>query len=266
MPQPGFSLDGKTALITGASSGIGAALAVRFAQEGATVGICARRADRLEAVLAECQRHQPASRMWVIDLGDLASVHAFGHVAEKELGGIDVLVNNAGIPKRRLVEALTPDDVDEVMRVNYLSPVRLTLALLPGLRQRSGRLVNVLSVAARLCPPGEAAYAASKAALAAFSESLAVETWAEPFGVHVVCPGLVATELFDVPGNDPLLARDIEMLPPADVADAIVRQLSDGTFETYVPSWFGDVAAGKCADPEGFLAGSAAYLAEQTGG
>src|SRR6516165_5505934 len=131
-----YDLTGKHVLVTGASTGIGAALAEGFAQRGATVGLCARRADRLEEVLARCQKHAPESKAWTIDLNDLDALDAFAARASKELGGIDVLVNNAGIPKRKPVFDLTPDIVEAVMRINYFSPIRLTLALLPEIVER----------------------------------------------------------------------------------------------------------------------------------
>src|SRR3990172_8552862 len=133
-----YSLEGKNVLITGASAGIGAALAEGSAGRGATVGICARRADRLAEVLERVRAHAPDSRSWTIDLSDLDGIAAFAKTAEQELGGIDVLVNNAGIPKRRHVTRLTPDECEAVMSINYFSPVRLTLALLPGIIERSG--------------------------------------------------------------------------------------------------------------------------------
>jgi len=165
-----YDLSGKHVLVTGASAGIGAALAEGFAKRGATVGICARRADRLEAVLRKCRVHAPESRAWTVDLADLGGIASFAERASSELGGIDVLVNNAGIPKRKTVFALTPDIVESVMQINYASPVRLTLALLDDLVARAGRLVYVSSVAARLSPPAESAYAASKAAISAWAE------------------------------------------------------------------------------------------------
>ena len=251
------SLEGRRALVTGASSGIGAALAEGLAAQGATVGICARRGDRLADVLATCRRHTPGSRSWIVDLADLDALVSFAHLADDELGGIDLLVNNAGIPKRRRVDATSPAEVGEVMTINYLSPVRLTMALLPRLLGRgAGQIVNVSSVAARLSPPGEAAYAASKAALSAWSECLAIEIWDTPVSVHLVNPGVVDTELFHLPGNDPLLA-EIEPLPPSAVVDVVLEQLADGRFERYVPDWFADIASGKAADVGAFLAGAA---------
>ena len=160
-----YDLKGKNVLVTGASGGIGAALAEGFAARGATVGICARRADKLEEVLAKCRVHAPDSKAWTVDLADLDGLDAFAARAADDLGGIDVLVNNAGIPKRKPVQVLPYSVVEDVMKINYLSPVRLTLALLPSIIERGGRLVFVSSVAARLSPPAEGAYAATKAAI-----------------------------------------------------------------------------------------------------
>jgi len=145
-----YSLAGKKVLVTGASSGIGAALAEGFAERGAIVGICARREDRLREVLERLRKHSPASRSWVVDLSELGGVESFARRADDEMGGVDVLLNNAGVPKRRPVTELTPKVVEAVMALNYSSPVRLTLALLPGLIERGGRIVNISSVAARL--------------------------------------------------------------------------------------------------------------------
>src|SRR3954468_7012874 len=127
---------GKRVLITGASSGIGAAMARGLAERGAVVGICARREDRLREVLADCLAHSPESRMWVIDLADLDAVAPFTTRAIEELGGLDLLIINAGIPKRRTVRAMRPDEVDSLMQINYLSPVRIMLAALPTLLDR----------------------------------------------------------------------------------------------------------------------------------
>src|SRR5512142_2516344 len=118
-----YDLKGKHVLVTGASAGIGAALAEAFAARGATVGICARRADRLADVLGRCRAHAPESRSWTIDLSDLDALPGFAKQVSDEMGGVDVLVNNAGIPKRRPVQTLTTDTVDQLMHINYLSPV-----------------------------------------------------------------------------------------------------------------------------------------------
>src|SRR5215467_14850652 len=98
-----YNLSGKHVLVTGASTGIGAALAEGFAKRGATVGICARRADMLNDVLERCKVHAPDSRAWTVDLADLDGLADFARRASDDLGGIDILVNNAGIPKRKNV-------------------------------------------------------------------------------------------------------------------------------------------------------------------
>jgi NAD(P)-dependent dehydrogenase (short-subunit alcohol dehydrogenase family) len=255
-----YSIAGKNVLITGASSGIGAALAEGFAERGATVGICARRADRLAEVLERVQKHAPDSKSWTIDLADLDAVTRFATEADDELGGIDVLVNNAGIPKRRTVQALTPDVVADVMLINYLSPVRLTLALLPGLIERGGRIVNISSVAARLGPPAEAAYSASKAALTAFSESMQVDLRDTGVRVHLINPGVIDTELFHLPDNDAAMTDDVEALPTDAIVQPVLDALDTGAIETYVPDWFKDIAAGKFGDPDGYLAGTIEYI------
>ncbi|GIU86712.1 MAG: oxidoreductase [Acidimicrobiia bacterium] len=261
-----MDVTGKRALVTGASSGIGAELAVRLAAAGATVGICARRADRLAEVLERCREHAPGSRMWVCDLADPGQLDALARDVTDAYGGIDVLVNNAGIPKRRHVTALDAATVEAVMRVNYLAPVRLTLALLPGMiEQGAGLVVNVSSVAATLSSPGEAAYDASKAALSVFSEAMAIDLWDTGVRVLVVYPGVVDTELFSVPGNDPL-PGDIERITAGELVDGVMDAIARDVVEVYVPGWFKQIAASKAADVGGFLAGSAAWVREQRDG
>jgi NAD(P)-dependent dehydrogenase (short-subunit alcohol dehydrogenase family) len=153
------------------------------------------------------------------------------------------------------------------MRINYLSPVRLTLALLPELIERGGRIVNVSSIAGRLGPGTESAYSATKAAITAWSESLAVDlaVLGTDVRVHVVNPGIIDTELFRLPDNDATIADMAMALPVTDMVEPVVAQLESGTFEIYVPEWFGDVVRGKFENPDAFLEGSAAYLKERLG-
>ncbi len=259
-----YSVAGKNVLVTGASTGIGAALAVGFAEAGATVGICARRATELGEVLEQVQEHAPASRMWTVDLDDLDGLEAFAAEVSVDMGGIDILVNNAGIPKRRNVTALDGDTVEAVMRLNYFSPVRLMLAFLPELIERSGRIVNISSVAARLGPPGEAAYTASKAALTGFSESMQVDLGVAGHDVqiHVVNPGVIDTRLFQLPDNDRSITP-IEALPTSAMVEPVLAALDAGTFEIYVPGWFADIVGARFPDTGAFLAGSIAWAKQQ---
>jgi short-subunit dehydrogenase len=261
----GVSLEGKKVLVTGASSGIGAGLAEAFASAGAVVGICARRRDRLGETLARCREHSPDSRMWVVDLNVPAEVDALAKAATEELGAVEILVNNAGIPKRRHVTKLDIETVDSVMAINYSSPVRLTLALLPQMLERdSGLIVNIASVAATLSSPGESAYDASKAALAVFSEAMAIDLWETGVEIMVVYPGLFDTELFSMPDNDaPVVGIPAE--PVSELVAAVLEGMRSGARQVYAPAWFEEIVKGKLENLEGFMSGAAGFIKEQSG-
>ena len=248
-----MDVEGRTVLVTGASSGIGAVLAERLAARGAVVGLVARREERLAEVLDRCRRSSPRSRMWVADLGDLDRAEAVALEADEELGGLDVVVHNAAIPKRRRVTALTPGEVEGVMRVNFLSPVRMTLALLPRMVERdAGVIVNVSSLGGRLGIATEAAYSASKFALCGWSESLAQDLWGTGVEVRLIIPGAIATEIWDQPDNDrPLYDGPLE--PPQTVADGIIAAIEGDRFEHYLPD-LKAVVEFKTGDPDAFFA------------
>jgi short-subunit dehydrogenase len=239
-------------LVTGASSGIGAATARAFAQRGDTVGVCARREDRLAEVLTDL----PGGKMWVVDLADLDGIDAFAKRVDDELGGIDVLVNNAGVPKRRRTTTMTADDVEGVMAMNYFSPVRVTLALLPRMVERGrGDIVNVSSMGVHLVAFGVGAYAASKAALELFTEALYVELPGTGVRAHLVVPGTTATE-FSTPkeGNDPPLPSGPATATAEEVAAAIVACVDRDQFVSYATARDAYTSATKAADPNAFLA------------
>lgn len=252
-----YSTAGKRVLITGASSGVGAALARRLAVGNAVVGLVARRRDRLEAVLADCRRASPASQMWVADLADTAAVEQLALRAWEDLGGIDVLVNNAAIPKRRIVTRLDPAAVESVMRVNFFAPMRLTLAVLPQMLARGdGLIVNVSSMGGRLGIIHEAAYCASKFALSGWSESMAVDLHGTGVSVKLMQPGPVDTEIWDQPDNDDPL-YDGPKVPADEVAEGIIAALGSERFEHYLPDMKAVVDA-KNADLDAYIAGAAA--------
>ncbi|MEI8000719.1 MAG: SDR family oxidoreductase [Actinomycetes bacterium] len=258
----GFDPQGARVLLTGASSGIGAALAVRLAEEGATLGLVGRDEHRLAHTLAACESHSGGHRQWVCDLADWGALDALA-ADVLAWGGVDCLINNAGIPKHKGVLDLDPETVDLVMRVNYSAPVRLTLALLPHMVERgSGRVVMVSSVAATLSSPGEGAYDASKAALSVFSEAMAIDLWDHGTRVNIVYPGVVDTPLFLVPDNDPL-SPDIEKISVAEFVDGMMAGLAEDRLEIYVPAFFHDIAKGKAQNVGGFIAGSVQWIRQQ---
>ena len=224
-----------------------------------SVGLVARRKDRLEEVVDQCKATAPKARIWAADLGDLELAERVALEAWDTFGHIDVLVNNAGIPKRRHVTDLTYDEVEEVMRVNFLSPTRMTLALLPRMLERGkGSIVNVSSVAGRLGNPRESAYSASKFALCGWSEALNVDLWDTPVEVRLINPGAIDTEIWDLPGEDaPIYEGEKE--PPESIAAGIVAAIEGDTFEHYIPDMKPFVDA-KQADIDGFMAGAVEWV------
>jgi short-subunit dehydrogenase len=254
------SWEGLRVLVTGASSGIGAALATELASAGAVVGICARRTALLEEVLDGCRAHQPACRAWTVDLADLGTLEAFAARVQDELGGIDVLVNNAGEPRHGPAATTPWPEVERLFRINFLSPVRLTLAVLPGMRGRGGgHVVTISSMAARVSTPGEAAYAASKAALSTWMEAVAAEEGDGPVRFHLVYPALI--DLTPGLDGDDELARSSDgatPIPAAVLARAVRRQLEEGAFELYVPATMAGFVVRRASD----VAGSVRFMGE----
>ncbi len=262
-----MKIDGSRVLVTGASSGIGAALAPQLAAAGATVGIVARRADRLEAVLEACRAHTPQSRMWTADLGDLARAEAVALEAWDAFGGLDGLVNNAAIPKRTRVTELTPADVTHVMDVDFHSPVRMSLAVLPRMLERnSGMIMFVSSMGGRIPIANEAAYNAAKFAMCGWSEAMYLDLWETGVEVKLVLPGPIDTEIWDQPDNEPALF-DIEKVSAASCAAGIVDAIAGDGFEYYVPAEFPGgidakaIAVGKHQSCDDYLRGMAMFAA-----
>ena len=254
--MPLVRVSGSTVLVTGASSGIGAALARRLAQGGATVGLVARRQDRLAEVLADCRKHAPESQMWVADLADVEGAERTALSAWDAFGALDCLVNNAGVPMRRHTTKLDRATLDWVMRVNFMAPAAMTMALLPRmLGRRSGMIVNVASLAGRLGNANEAAYSASKFALCGWSEAIAVDLWDSPVQIRLVNPGPIDTEIWDLPDNDAPF-YDGPKVSADEMAAGIVTAMESDTFEHFVPDMKAIVEM-KTSDPDTFLRGMA---------
>ncbi|MBO0886704.1 MAG: SDR family oxidoreductase, partial [Acidimicrobiales bacterium] len=193
-----FAYRGKVAMVAGASSGIGRAVALDLAARGTTVAVVARRASLLEEVAEQCRKTAPASVAVVADLSERkGSADAVAEVRDR-CGPVDILVNSVGTFMQVHASRLTTEQVEEALTLNYLVAVRAILAVLPSmLERRAGELVNVGSVAGRVGSPREAAYAGSKFALTGFSESLAADLSGSGVRVHLVHPAVVDTPMWD---------------------------------------------------------------------
>ena len=210
--------DGDVAVVTGASSGIGRAIALTLAARGATVVGLARRAELLSQLATELTGHTPSCYVVTCDVGNADDYRAALAAIEARHGRLDILVNNAGIDLMLPVKGADVATVHKVFDVNFFATVTGTLAVLPGMVDRGGGvIVNVSSDTARAPEPRQGAYAASKAAVSAFSESVAYEVADAGVHVHVLYPGWVPTAM-GLSGNE-----DGGSLPPR-----MVRRTADG--------------------------------------
>ncbi|AHE54030.1 3-oxoacyl-[acyl-carrier-protein] reductase [Sphingomonas sanxanigenens] len=191
-----FDLSGMTALVTGASGGIGSAIAETLAAQGARVALSGTRAEKLEAVAAGLG-HDPV--ILPCDLGDSAAVDALVPSAVAALGGtLDILVNNAGVTRDNLVMRMKDEDWDAVIRVNLEAAFRLIRAATkPMMKARFGRVVSITSVVGATGNPGQANYAASKGGLTAMTKALAQELATRNITVNCVAPGFIKSAMTD---------------------------------------------------------------------
>jgi 3-oxoacyl-[acyl-carrier protein] reductase len=196
-----FSLEGKSALVTGASGGIGGAIARQLHDRGAEVVLSGTRAEALEELASSLGDR---TRVLTANLGDAESVVNLATEAEKiSDGGIDILVNNAGVTRDGLLLRRKEEDWEQVIAVNLGSGFRLARALLRGMmKRRWGRVVGISSIVGVTGNPGQANYAASKAGMVGFSKALAAEVANRGITVNVVAPGFIQTAMTDVLGDD----------------------------------------------------------------
>lgn len=225
---------GRVAIVTGASSGIGRQVALDLADRGAALVLCARRAERLAAVAAECAARGVRVEAPVGDVGDRGFTTSLVTRATDAFGRLDIVVNNAGISKHKQIFHVAPDEVDRVLAVNFLAPAWLTLAALPAmLRQGGGWVVNVSSAAGKLPPPREAVYAASKFALTGFTEGLWLDLAGSNVHAAVIHVGAIDTEIWEKT-DEPTAYRG-RKLPPSAVSAAVLRAIEGRRHEVWVP-------------------------------
>ncbi len=187
---------GTRIVLTGASEGIGRALALQLAQRGARLVLAARATARLDAVATECRARGGEAHAVATDVADKAACRALIAAAAARLGGIDVLINNAGITMWTRLDALTDTCVlEQIMRVNYFGLAELTHAALPALKQSRGLLVAVASIAGLTGVPERSGYAASKHAVIGFYDSLRIELAGSGVDVTVIAPDFVVSEI-----------------------------------------------------------------------
>jgi 3-oxoacyl-[acyl-carrier protein] reductase len=226
-----FDLTGKTALVTGASGGIGGAIAKTLHGQGAKVVLSGTRAEALEAVRAELgERAFIASA----NLSDIASIEALTKAAEEAAGsGIDILVNNAGITKDNLFMRMKDDEWDQVIAVNLTAAFRLSRAVLRGMmKRRWGRIIQITSIVGATGNPGQGNYAAAKAGLVGMSKSLAAEVASRNITVNAVAPGFIQTAMTDVltDAQKEMISSRIpagRMGMPAEIAAAVTYLASE---------------------------------------
>jgi short-subunit dehydrogenase len=251
-----MDLRGARIVVTGASAGIGAALAVALGAKGAAVGLVARRADLLDEVLAAARAAgaDARSRAWSVDLGDAAAAERTALEAWDHFGELDGFVSNAAVASRHTVPDLAYAEVERVMHVNFLGPAAMACALAPRMVQRgAGTLVFVGSIAGRLPSGGEAAYVASKYALAGFTETLAVDLAGSGVVARLVTPGPFDTAIWE-PGDGERSHYNGPKFPPSVAADAIVNVLEGVTnVETFVPAEIADTVQLKNSDLDGWV-------------
>ena len=191
-----FDLSGKAALVTGASGGIGGAIARALHRQGATVTLSGTRADVLEKLKGELGERVHAISARMDDAGD---IDRLAKEAEAAMGKIDVLVNNAGITRDNISMRMKDEEWEKVLQVNLTGTFRLTRAAMRGMmRRRHGRVINITSVVGVTGNPGQANYAAAKAGLIGMSKSLAQELASRAITVNCVAPGFIVTPMTDV--------------------------------------------------------------------
>ena len=228
----------KTVVITGASSGIGEATAVEFSKKGANVALVSRNLDKLQKVENKLKEFETKIIAIQCDISKKSDVQKMHNTVLEQFGGIDILVNNAGFAIYGTVNELSIEDIESQMATNYFGMIYCVKNFLPDMmKQNSGHIVNVASVAASFGLPGIASYCASKFAMLGFSEGLKHELKGTNIGITVVSPIMVRTNFFDHPSFENMPQYSPTSLNPNTVAKAVLRASNSSRLEIIVPSF-----------------------------
>lgn len=227
-----MSLNGKTALVTGASRGIGRAIALRLAKDGANVAVIyAGSADKAEAVVNEITALGVNAKAYRCNVADSAAVNETVKAVTNDLGKIDILVNNAGITRDGLMLRMKDEDFDAVLDTNLKGAFNMIRACYSGfIRKKSGRIINISSVSGIMGNAGQANYSASKAGVIGLTKSVARELASRGITCNAVAPGFIQTDMTENLGDNNPLLNSIplgRMGKPEDIAAAVTFLASD---------------------------------------
>ena len=227
-----MSLNGKTALVTGASRGIGRAIALRLAEDGANVAVIyAGSADKAEAVVNEITALGVNAKAYQCNVADSAAVNETVKAVTNDLGKIDILVNNAGITRDGLMLRMKDEDFDAVLDTNLKGAFNMIRACYSGfIRKKSGRIINIFSVSGIMGNAGQANYSASKAGVIGLTKSVARELASRGITCNAVAPGFIQTDMTENLGDNNPLLNSIplgRMGKPEDIAAAVAFLASD---------------------------------------
>lgn len=226
-------LTGKTAIVTGASRGIGAAIARKLCEAGANVALCSRSAEAVAAIADTLNSEEYTAISTAADISKKGDVEALIKTVLDRFSQIDILVNNAGITRDTLLMRLQDEDWDAVLQTNLTGTMYCTRAVMrPMLRQRSGRIINISSVIGIMGNPGQASYAAAKAGIIGFTKTIAREVGVRGITVNAIAPGFITTDMTaQMPRQNQEQLRALIPLrrfgSPEDVADAVYFLASD---------------------------------------
>ena len=226
-------LSGQTALVTGASRGIGKAIALALGQAGAKVACIARNEEKLRETADAINSAGSTAVVYACDVTDSAAVQKVIDAVVEDWGQLDIVVNNAGITRDTLIPRMSDEDWDEVISTNLRSVFLFTRAASQVMmRQRSGRIINLSSVSGIMGNPGQANYSASKAGIIGLTQTVARELAGRKVTVNAICPGFISTEMTDALG--PTVGDEVKKRVPAkrlgevqEIADAVLYLSSD---------------------------------------